>query len=1167
MLKLRVRHVTDSGAKGRIIQTARGTIEVTDKENGAASLSFSVLDSVADGLREPLFRVSVEYAVGAGEYQPLTRNNVFLVKQLDGDDASQNNLITYTGESYVFAMLSKHWVIVNERTKDGKRSYHDSAGNPVSAGWIAREELDESKAAGWAPDITQSYTATHDSNGVAWTSDDKMKFDISVPTQQNNLIDALINQGMCEVETVGMDFRLLRPGTTRNKTNVVLGGTGIKTIPVKVDGSEKYTRIWVHMDDEAKTTFMHNVPNADMRFGSMDMMLTLSGVSDRATANKLAAAAAAEAGALKTEIAYEWTPDTEETYIPWRDFHVGDTVISKTKSGKQERRVIGLVAREEGDATSVRAIVGERIASKDTKLLKKLGSVSVGGTIGGTGNSFPAQPPKPFTAPIAPAGLVLTANTAGWAVTGEAITSVTFSWQAVSYGVDDSMVDIAEYEIWSRYPSGTRQRDIAVTGANTTATVESWVPGVQRLVSVRAKSTKNVWSEFSDELAVTPLEPKSLVPPAPAQPTIVSNIGGWGTTGAVATVTLDWPSITQSIDGEPINVTAYEVWNEELIVATVTESTAVLTMPSGTTTQLRVRAISDNNLVSDLSEFVSITAATPSVVTRAPSTPTLTTGQGTVVVRWDGTYVSGGTAGARSVTVERSTGSSWVVEGSAMTQAGTVSISGQPGTTVTVRLQAYDQLGRLTGTSSSASITVVGVSLTDLDAAVSGFLNDVDERVDTAQSTADGKNKIVRSTADASASANYVAGDQWWKYSGSQIVAMWLHSGTAWVSQTLTDAVITNLNAGTITAGTLDAARIAANSIEASKLLLSGANLIPGADLRVLTGWVSANITPTLTTATRGRSLLLARNTTDLERSVTSAEFGVTAGATYTVSATVLSQSGGAGLRIEVVPVNSSGVDQAPIIIASTASDNNWKTIRGQWTPPASSYRGAKFRFVGNATTGTSGSDYLVQPRMVEAAVAEMIVDGAITADKVTFDEGFANAFWANEGNFGKISTNFIEPSFGENLNLQANGYIEFIAGRQTDQALALSAVEDLAETANSQVQVVSDSVGTAIALADSAQQTADSAAAAADTVTNRLTEHQAVFRVTPSGAVVGTQDSSQELRLNPGSVELVQNGIPISTWESGKFNVSKIDVDVQAEIGSHSFEAYGSGRTIIRPI
>lgn len=87
-----------------------------------------------------------------------------------------------------------------------------------------------------------------------------------------------------------------------------------------------------------------------------------------------------------------------------------------------------------------------------------------------------------------------------------------------------------------------------------------------------------------------------------------------------------------------------------------------------------------------------------------------------------------------------------------------------------------------------------------------------------AQTTADGKNRVVRASTDAASPEEYQAGDQWWKYSGSEIVGLWIHSGSAWIQQTLTDAVITNLNAGTITAGTLSADRIGAGSIVAGKL-------------------------------------------------------------------------------------------------------------------------------------------------------------------------------------------------------------------------------------------------------------------------------------------------------------------------------------------------------------
>ncbi len=86
-----------------------------------------------------------------------------------------------------------------------------------------------------------------------------------------------------------------------------------------------------------------------------------------------------------------------------------------------------------------------------------------------------------------------------------------------------------------------------------------------------------------------------------------------------------------------------------------------------------------------------------------------------------------------------------------------------------------------------------------------------------AQTTANGKNKIVLSTSAPSSTSGYSSGDQWWVYSGETVTALYLYSGSAWVSQTLTNSVIANLDAGKITSGYVDTARIAAGSITADK--------------------------------------------------------------------------------------------------------------------------------------------------------------------------------------------------------------------------------------------------------------------------------------------------------------------------------------------------------------
>jgi hypothetical protein len=94
----------------------------------------------------------------------------------------------------------------------------------------------------------------------------------------------------------------------------------------------------------------------------------------------------------------------------------------------------------------------------------------------------------------------------------------------------------------------------------------------------------------------------------------------------------------------------------------------------------------------------------------------------------------------------------------------------------------------------------------------------------TALTAANGKNKVIYSTSAASGTTGYIAGDTWFQHNGSGlIIAQWEFT-TSWQSRTLDSAVIANLNAGKITAGTLDVARLAASSISTDKLLIADIN-------------------------------------------------------------------------------------------------------------------------------------------------------------------------------------------------------------------------------------------------------------------------------------------------------------------------------------------------------
>ena len=81
-----------------------------------------------------------------------------------------------------------------------------------------------------------------------------------------------------------------------------------------------------------------------------------------------------------------------------------------------------------------------------------------------------------------------------------------------------------------------------------------------------------------------------------------------------------------------------------------------------------------------------------------------------------------------------------------------------------------------------------------------------DGAISTAQTTANGKNKVNYSTSDPGSTAN-TAGDIWWKYSSGVVIAQWTGAGgTTWTSNTIGNTVIASLDAGKITTGFLSVA-------------------------------------------------------------------------------------------------------------------------------------------------------------------------------------------------------------------------------------------------------------------------------------------------------------------------------------------------------------------------
>lgn len=1459
MLQIRVRTVTDDGsitASSRVLETTNVTY--TAPFSASATLEFSV--SRADFVPTQMpFLVAVEYAVNGGEFQRVPTEDLFIVEQDADDSKDLGQIVTYQAQAFVPWLLAGAYVGTGPFEKDGERTIDFDGQGRASSGHIMKYFIDESKSRGWLPALDYTFAVNTDSTGTNWNMDARAGISWRLETFYTQVLDQLTTQSFCDWSTSGNQLNMYNPGTlgVDRTEEVVLGGQDFERVPVKTDMTGWFTHV-IALSDAGRVHVQNTA--AEARFGRRSVAMTQSGVKDVASSTKLANELLADGLQTKREESYRWTPEANHV-VPWKDFNNGDMVTAMSRGGALPRRVIGImITQGAGVIAEVEVKVGEKISSLAARNRKKIESVAVGGIAGGSGDAFPSNPgPSPLK-PEKPVGLRITSNTGEWSSDGAtALSNVGLEWDAVTQDIDGGEITVPEYEVWSRLPSATASFDTA-TNTNSVE-VNSYRPGEERLVSVRARSQAGVWSEWSNELSVTPTVPSSIVPAAPAKPVLVSNIGAFTATGAVATVTLTIPEVTLSTDGEPIEVAEYELWDADGPLFRLPASPAKVTIPSDIVRSYRARAGTAQGFWGDLSLPLEVTGAKPAVAVRNPTTPVLTTGAGNAFARWDGTYVSGGTNGAHRVDVEARIGAgAWVVQGTLIGAGQQIIKLGEIGDTVAVRLRAYDQLGRLTGTSAESSIEIVGIPRADLDQDINDFLDGLDDLAGNAWDAASAavKNMVTQyavgssdtvapssgwsatspvrtpgsfiwmrsvitfgndststtspvlvtgndgadgnpgapgapgvgitgtvvnyavgssgttapssgwgtsipsvgagqylwtrtvtsyssgspttaysvgqmgqngaagapgkgvsstevryqlhsngttaptgtwqtspqtqtealpylwtrtvttytdsttstsysvgvrgakgsdgatgaqgisvtsvqqyyQTTAASASAPAVpttstppspwtttepayvadtalwattrvgysnstfsytpvtkvsaftaavmaggkltlatsnpttaqgtgkpAGSLWMVKSGTAFVSMWEWTGSAWQSRPLSETIIPQIAIGAGTYGELSGTRLSARSITARELAIgdfSNMALDPLMEISVAGhAWVPVNMSWGTQTGAQ-RSTKSWRNAGAGDWSLTSADYiPVQPGASFYLESEIYRTSAGTvHLGVQWYTDTFAAIGDRVDVYSGTPS--NWSVRGGAVEAPANAAY-AKIVYSGTGATA-SGNAHVTGTMMRRMYSGELIVDGSILARHVEMDTAFADKFWANEGNFGKINTAMITSDFGSQLNILSNEGITFIAGELATQSAAIDDLDLLANDALTTAQAVETDVATALATAETANGAALLAKASADGANDRITEHQSVFKITPTGAVISTVNAEQELRLNPSSIELAQNGIAISRWEAGRFIVNETLMN-KAQIAEHSFEAYNTKRTIIRPI
>jgi len=1039
----------------------------------------------------------------------------------------------------------------------------------VEPGWtigdILLTLLNEAKARGvrFANNWTPTFTALNDSAGQPWG--EPIQFSLSVGATYEDAISALEEMG-CDIfvdpDTLAVSAwkkrgsdKSLGPGPVYNPDAIIFSpGHNLRSAE-ETGQAEIANTLMLHSKEGWKESAYTDTTSIT-RYGRVETQLSTD----------LSAAGAAPI--VQELFRTKALPEKSATFdivsvddmIPFLNFNVGDIVSAPGEvPGLMESRRIMSISFSEDSGTGRPEFSLEFdtiFKDRQTELEKWVSRISNSSAIGGGFTNSSSLPPtsqvgQPGTpvgnVPDAPTGLVVS-SLGKFSADGTSSSDFGLTWNPVVTGSGFGTITITQYEVWGRLATETEFSLLGIV-FDSFAYLTGFRTGDSWVFKVRAVSSSGGPGDFSEEVALTAANP-AIVLGKPTAPSLSSSMG---------TVTIRWDGL---IAGTPAPGYVRYVRVERTRQGS-----------TGTWEEKRRNVFANPYAKSSLSRFSSSGGTDVSLSLRTDMTaPTTTAVRSTrnstassvrLVDFIAGTEMLASTSYRTRVRVRSSHELTGVIV-AYRPAVGTSGVSVVADTVdIPVGVSYVDVIGL---THVNAPTATAGVSFIHSGGTIGATLDVTDISIEKMPSdgtmvagdlTSSDPTKRYRwlGTADNSVSV-YEELDAWvavgtlvrgstvdasvltGKSYDYRLVAIDTYGGESLASDKST-IIVKGVQSGDITGGLASQNLVANGSFEDDLANWVVKSIYPngGSSAVVVTGGIAGfkylRLTRGVEIPGAETELIVAQDSASL---VPISSVGASG---YFVSAKVASSTAEAeGFSMRVYWYTGDKVTPASTAVSTVVDEQNVSTTAqyfvGQVFPPDDarfmqvavvSARQDSILFVDDVVAREVISEGMIGQGAVTAPhlSAGSVTANALQAGSVTADALAAGSVVADKIGAGEIQTNHLSSDVGASLDISSNASVNILINR-TDTLEG-----DLESTQGA------------------------------------ITDLQTYYSFTSEGAVIGKTDSAFKLFLKNDRIEILENNVVVSYWDSGQMVVKRF-VGEEVVLANHKIEKYTTG-TIVKKL